>query len=330
MPPTAAPTATTSAQAMQNLQSAQGQQKTPDQLLQQEQGNLGVSQAQQQVSGLRSAITNTTNLLNQVAPSVQGRAANSLVTSAQETRQVANEQAPISQELSQQTQDYNTANANYTDLQGQASSAANADLSAENQQLGNLQNIYSDLYASEQAQQAQALQTSEFNQQQAEAQREFNASQSGSGSVGNLLGGLFGGGGTTPTGGASGGSAPTMAQRAGGGFNFSYNGQSINAADFAHSTGQDFRSILQQMANKGDSGAKAALNFVGNMDSNGFVNYDATKINTPQLASLFKALTGQNVSVYSAPKSTGSVSTGVYAANQKSSAAKGNIIPGLR
>jgi hypothetical protein len=311
--------ATTSAQAQQNLQNYSGQMQTPDQLMQQEQNNLGVGQAQQQVSGLRTAITNTTNLLNQVAPSVQGRTANSLVTSAQQTRQIGNEQAPISQQLSQQTQDYNTANANYTDLEGQASTLANADLSSENQQLNNLQNIYSDLYTQEQAAQQQQIQQQQFEQQQAEAEREFNASlgasSSANGSVGSELANILG----NQNSGSLGATLGSQ-QRSGGGFNFQYNGQTINAGEYGALTQTPIRTVLQEMANKGDSGAKTALSFMGNDNK-----VDPTKITNQNLANLVYALTGQRVGVYN-PNTKGSpskvisskapVSTGIFGNNK--------------
>lgn len=55
-----------------------------------------------------------------------------------------------------------------------------------------------------------------------------------------------------------------MTQRAGGGFNFTHNGKAISAATYAMGTNTQFRTLLQTMANKGDTGAKSALNFVGN------------------------------------------------------------------
>lgn len=55
-----------------------------------------------------------------------------------------------------------------------------------------------------------------------------------------------------------------MVQRADGGFNFTQNGVAISAARYSQLTNTPFRTLLQQMANRGDVGAKSALNFVGN------------------------------------------------------------------
>jgi molybdopterin converting factor small subunit len=78
----------------------------------------------------------------------------------------------------------------------------------------------------------------------------------------------------------------SMAQRAGGGYNFTSNGHAISAARYAQLTGTPFRSLLQQMATSGDSGAATALGFVGND-----YKYDPTKITSYQNASTYNALT---------------------------------------
>jgi hypothetical protein len=66
---------------------------------------------------------------------------------------------------------------------------------------------------------------------------------------------------------------PMMSQRAGGGFNFTNNGQAISAARYAQLTNTPFRTVLQNMATQGDSGARSALGFVGND-----FGYDPTKV----------------------------------------------------
>jgi hypothetical protein len=66
-----------------------------------------------------------------------------------------------------------------------------------------------------------------------------------------------------------------MNQRAGGGFNFTNaQGQPISAATYSQLTKTPFRSLLQTMATKGDTGAQTVLGFVGND-----YGYDPTKIN---------------------------------------------------
>lgn len=171
MPPAApAPQATTSQQAMQQLQQFQSGAKTPDQLLQESQGQLGVPQAQQQVQGLQGAIQKTTNLLNQVAPSVMGRTQNSLVTDAQANRQIANETAPVQQDLSSLGQQFGTAQSAYQNASDQATQKANAAYQGQQGQLSYLQQVYNSLQAQEQAARDEA-----FRQQQAaEATRQYN------------------------------------------------------------------------------------------------------------------------------------------------------------
>ena len=88
-----------------------------------------------------------------------------------------------------------------------------------------------------------------------------------------------GGGGFSPSFGGIGGSTPVkaaqMQQRAGGGFNFQdSSGRGISAAQYAAVKGVPFRTLLQQMANAGDAGARHALGLVGNADKNGIIGYN--------------------------------------------------------
>lgn len=165
-----------SAGALAQLQQFQSSMVSPDQAIQNANAALGVQGAQQQVTGLRQAINQTTGLLNQVAPGVMGRTQNSLVTSAQANRQIQNEQAPIQQNLSKDQTDLDTANASYTDLQNQANQRAQATLSGQTGQLSYLQSIYQDMYQREQDAQAEA----DRQQQMADARK---ASSAGSGGL---------------------------------------------------------------------------------------------------------------------------------------------------
>lgn len=286
-----------SAQVLQQTQQFQKGMQTPEQELQAAQQNLGATAAQQQVTGLRGAISNTTNLLNQVAPSVMGRTGQSLVTTAQANAQIANEQAPISQKLNQQDSAYNQAQQDYADLEQKAEAIATANEQAQQNHLSYLENLYQTLYSGEQTRAQQAEQKREFDTQMAEQRREANLGASSGGTMSPSLGSLFGG---LPSGGAAAAKA-SMQQRGGGGFNFSYNGKGINAAQYAHLTGQNFRSVLSKMASKGDAGAKAALAFVGND-----FGYDPRKITQQWQANLYKALTGRNAAVRRAPAKSSS------------------------
>lgn len=105
-----------------------------------------------------------------------------------------------------------------------------------------------------------------------------------------------------------GGSSAQMSQRAGGGFNFTNNGQSVSAATYSQLTGIPFRTLLQQMATAGDVGAKTALGFVGND-----YKYDTGKVSSYQNADTYNALTwGVGV-----PKDTGQAPASALGLNVK-------------
>lgn len=160
---------TTSAAALQNLQSAQSSQQSPDQILQGENQSLGVNGAEQQVSGLRQAITSTTNLLNNVAPSVYGRTGNSLVTDAQAGKQIQNESAPIQSTLSGQNTALSNDQSSLSNLISQASTLAGLKQQGQNDTLTNLENIYKDLYGQEQDKAAGSLEQQKLAEQVREA-----------------------------------------------------------------------------------------------------------------------------------------------------------------
>jgi len=158
-----------SQQALSALQGAQATAQDPNTILSGQRQQLGVDNAQQTVTGLRGAINNTTKLLQQVAPSVMGRTGSSLVTNAQATKQIANEQAPISQNLSTQTNDYNQANTDLSQLQQRAQEAASGIYQGQQDKLSYAQNLYNTLYKQEQDAQDRAFQQQQFEAQQAAA-----------------------------------------------------------------------------------------------------------------------------------------------------------------
>lgn len=175
------PPATTSQAALANLQSYQAGSKTPDQLTQDANKQYGVDAAGQQVSGLRQAISKTTGLLKQVAPSVYGRTQNSLVTNAQATRQIGNETAPIQQDLQNLGTQYSDASSDYDKATSQASQQAQLGYQGQQGQLSYLQQIYQNLAAGEQSQRDEA-----FRQQQAVDSRSAASSGGASPSFGAL------------------------------------------------------------------------------------------------------------------------------------------------
>lgn len=267
MPPT------NSQDALAKLQEAQSSAQNPNQILDAQRQNLGVNQAQDTVTGLRGAINNTTKLLKQVAPSVMGRTANSLVTNAQATRQISNEQAPISQNLSEQGTEYNQANQDLGQLQDRAQQAAGGIYQGQQDKLSYAQNLYNTLYKKE-----QDAATAEMEKQKlAETVRANTLQYGNNGSGGLNLG--------SPA-----SSSATMAKRSDGGFNFTDSvGQAISAAQYAKSKGIAFRDLLSEMAKQGDQGAKTALGFVGND-----FGYDPRKlssvVSSPGLINLYKSL----------------------------------------
>lgn len=231
--------------ALLDLQHAQATMQSPEALQTQAYQQYGVPQQEQTVSGLRQAITNTTNLLNQVAPSVYGRTQNSLVTTAQAGRQIQNEQAPIAQNLEKQGQQYQGAQSDLDRALSKASQQAQLRQTGQQQQLENLRGIYSTLYEREQNE----------LQRQLEERKYADSLRASSGG---------GGGGGGSRGGGSAAAGPTVQQRPGGGYNFQdANGKAISARTYAAQTGTDFKALLQQMAQNGDAGAKAYLNSGG-------------------------------------------------------------------
>jgi len=161
----------TSQDALTQLQQTQANSKGAADILNSQKQQYGVQGAQDTVQGLRGAITNTTRLLNQVAPSVMGRTANSLVTSAQANRQVANEQQPIAQNLNQQTQDYGNAQSDYDRALQQATGAANMEYGDQQNKLSYMQNLYNTLFSREESAKQAAAQEAARQEQI----RQFNA-----------------------------------------------------------------------------------------------------------------------------------------------------------
>lgn len=185
---------TTSAQALGNVENFTKSMQSPDQIYGQESQSLGVPGAQQQVSGLRQAITNTTNLLNNVAPSVMGRTQNSLVTAAQAGRQIQNEQAPIQQKLAGLNTSESNAASDLSSLLSRASELSNLKVQGQNDKLTGLKNIYDALFGKEQAAASQKLEAQKLAEQAREfgitsnqEQQKINQAGSGGGLTANEM-----------------------------------------------------------------------------------------------------------------------------------------------
>ncbi len=147
MPP-AAP-AQNSQQALGNLQQFTQGMQSPQAAMGAANNQFDITGQQQQVQGLRTAVQNTNQLLNQVAPSVMGRTANSLVTQAQANAQIQNQEAPLNAQLNTENQAYGNANQDYQSSLAQAANMGNATLTGQNQEQSYLQGIYNDLYTQE-------------------------------------------------------------------------------------------------------------------------------------------------------------------------------------
>jgi len=172
---------TSSQQALSQLQANQATAKDPSTLLKEQNAALGVDAAGNTVKGLRTSIDNTTKLLEQVAPSVMGRTANSLVTNAQATRQIGNEQAPISANLTRLGTQYGNATTDYNQLASQAAQNANLAYTGQQSNQSYLQNLYDTMYAQEQG----AAVAERQKLLDAEEIRQFNVEQSRLSDTGN-------------------------------------------------------------------------------------------------------------------------------------------------
>lgn len=278
MPPAAPAAPTTSAQAMQNLSGYQASMKTPDQASADANTAAGVSGAQTAATGLQGAVARTTALLNNVAPSVMGRTANSLVTDAQATRQIGNESAPIQADLTKNTNDYNTAETNLHDAQTEADAKAANTLSAQNGQMSYLQNLYNNLYTQEQDK-AKSDQSAAVLAEQA---REFNATPHGSTSSGGLdlsgLSSLLGGnsgGGSQPTG--------TLGRNAAGGYSVTdANGKPITLGQYYDANGGGVNDVLKALAS-GSASDKVTAQKIQQGIASGMYNSDSLARLYPQI-----------------------------------------------
>lgn len=235
---------TTSKNALSQLQKAQSTATDPNAYLANQQKQLGVDEAQSTVNGLRGAINNTTKLLQQVAPSIMGRTANSLVTSASANRQIANEQQPIAQTLTDQGSQYGEANTNLSQLQDRASQLASGAYAGQQDKLSYLQNIYNTLYQREEAAKTAA-----------EQKRQFNASLAAKGSsdsgLGSIIDALL-----------KGNNSYSTSKDKNGGTQFAYNKTPVTAAQYFQSKGGNAQDVFNNIVGflKTDKNSKSAYN----------------------------------------------------------------------
>lgn len=146
-------------------------------------GKYGVPEIRNTVDGLRTTVANTTNSLNAVDPSVTGRTSGSLVTEAQRQRQVANERAPIAQNLTDESNALNQNQQTLQDALGMATTQASNKVNDYNAGRDALKGEYEMAYNREQdssakkaAKLAASENTRQFNVREAEDKRQFNIS----------------------------------------------------------------------------------------------------------------------------------------------------------
>ena len=271
------PAATTSAQALSNLQSFEGSQPSASTVASNNANQFGVPQQQQQVSGLQAAIQNTTNLLNQVAPTVMGNTQNSLVTQAQANSQIANQEAPIQTNLTNEGNQYSAANTALTNDQNSANALTTADLTGQQNQLSYLQSIYSDL--------ANAQQQAFNNNEQLKTDAAGSTSSGSSGTSSPSLASLLGG---SSSGSSSGGGGGTMSRNSVGGYEFTgANGQPESMAAYFAGEGYSGQALSTAAAN--------LLKASGSANDRGIGNAIASGHYTPaELESLYPQVFGGN------------------------------------
>jgi len=233
------PAATTSAQALGNLQSFEGSQPSASTVASQNATQFGVPAEQQQVSGLRGAIQNTTNLLSQVAPSVMGNTQNSLVTQAQANSQISNAEAPIQTDLTNENNQYNQDNSDLTNSENSANALTTADLTGQQNQMSYLQSIYSDL-----ANQQQQTFANNLAEQNLAASEAASADSASSDSVSPTLGTS----GTSATSGTGRATVGKMATNSVGGYEFTNaSGQGETMAAYLIANGATPANIVSQV-----------------------------------------------------------------------------------
>lgn len=145
----------------------------------------GLPEIRKTVSGLRTTIDNTGAALKAVDPSVTGRTSQSLVTEAQRQKMVANERAPIAEQLGEQTGLYNKSSEDLKYATDQATQMATAKVNDWNMGRQALSSQYDMTYKKEQDTKAEAMAREQAALQQRERDRNYQlavqqASQKGS------------------------------------------------------------------------------------------------------------------------------------------------------
>jgi len=165
---------TNSQQALKELQTYQGGRKSSRDVLTEAETRLGVPTQQQRLTGLRSALGNTENLIRSVEPGVAGRTGGSYVTEAQRNRLVNIERAPLDEAFREQSRGLEGATADLGEMNRQALTEAQLRITDDDRRENELQKLYDTLYGREQADKVFAENQRQFNEQQRAASAQNN------------------------------------------------------------------------------------------------------------------------------------------------------------
>ena len=231
--------------------------------------DLGVEDAKARVRSARSAIKSTEDTIAATPDSVSGRTSGSLVTDSQRNRLVQNEIAPMQEVLRTQGGAFSEATGDLSTLNNDLNSKVDLAVRQDDSQANSLLT----LYQAAQEQEKLAEQKRQYEADAAERIRQFNANLAESRRASSAFSPSFGAGATTPA-----APAAVMTPKSNGsGFAFAdSSGQPISAAKYAQLTGQDIRSVLYSMGQKGDTYAAQAYNQLRNdpFFGKGDANYD--------------------------------------------------------
>lgn len=220
---------------------------------------LGVNAARDSVLGARTAIRATEDTIAAAPAGVAGRTSGSLVTEAQRNRLVQNEVAPLQDVLRGQSSSLQTAQADYSDLQGTAAQRAQMGFQGDETKAKTLMDLYNAAAQKEKEEEERRRWEAELREQQRQFDQQMAQMKRQAEQALRAASYSFSGGG----GGGNKSSAPALMSKKsnGSGFNFTTSsGQAISAARYAQLTGQDIRSVLNSMGRQGDTYAAAVYN----------------------------------------------------------------------
>ena len=233
--------------------------------------DLGVEDAKARVKSARSAIKSTEDTIAATPDSVSGRTSGSLVTDSQRNRLVQNEIAPMQEVLRTQGGAFSEATGDLSALNADLNSKVDLAVRQDESQANSLLTLYQAAMEAEKL----AEQKRQYEADAAERIRQFNANLAESRRASSAFSPSFGA--SASAGGAK--PAAVMTQKSNGsGFAFADSGgQPISAAKYAELTGQDIRSVLYSMGQKGDTYAAQVYNQLRNdpFFGKGDANYDA-------------------------------------------------------